>query len=91
LAQERGDVDAAVLGRERAEAARRLLELPLAAGLVAATCLVPRDDDVHEALEEVLLSGIRRAPGILERLVRREVFAGAGELEAATQISRDRP
>jgi hypothetical protein len=91
LTQERGDVDAAVLGRERAEAAGRLLELPLAAGPVAATRLVPRDDDMHEALEEVLLSGIRGAPGILERLVRREVLAGAGQFEAATQISRDRP
>jgi hypothetical protein len=46
---------------------------------------------MHEALEEVLLSGIRGAPGILERLVRREVLAGAGQFEAATQISRDRP
>jgi len=61
--------------RERPEPALRLLELPLEPDPVPAAGLVPRDDDVHEPLEEVLLLGRRRAPGVLERLVRREVLA----------------
>jgi hypothetical protein len=63
--------------RERAEAPRRLLELPLAAGSVAAAGLVPGDHDVHEPLEEVLLGRVGGPPGILECLVRLEVLAGA--------------
>ena len=65
-----------MVGRERPEPARGLLELPLAARLVAAACLVPGDDDVDEPLEEVLLGGLGGAPGVLERLVRGEVLAG---------------
>ena len=65
-------------GRERAEPPGCLLELPLAAGAIAAAGLVPGDDDVDEPLEEVLLGGVRGAPRILERLVRLEVLAGAG-------------
>jgi len=61
--------------RERPEPALGLLELPLEPDPVPAAGLVPRDDDVHEPLEEVLLLGRRRAPGVLERLVRREVLA----------------
>jgi len=61
--------------RERPEPALRLLELPLEPDPVPAAGLVPGDDDVHEPLEEVLLLGRRRAPGVLERLVRREVLA----------------
>ena len=64
-------------GRERAEPPGCLLELPLAAGTVVAPGLVPGDDDVDETLEEVLFGRVRRAPGILERLVRLEVLAGA--------------
>lgn len=73
------DVDAAVLGRERPEAALGLLELPLEADAVPAAGLVPRDDDVDEPLEEVLLLGLGRAPGVLERLVGGEVVALASE------------
>jgi hypothetical protein len=91
LAQEGGDVDAAVHGRERAEPAGGLLELAGAADLVSPARLVPRDDDVHEPLEEILLLGLGRTPGVLERLVRGEVLTGAGEVEAALEISRDRP
>ena len=72
--------------RERAEAPRRLLELPLAARAVAATGLVPRNDDVDEALEEVLLGRIGSAPRILERLVRFEVLTGACEVQAALEV-----
>jgi hypothetical protein len=67
-----------VAGREGAEPPRSLLELALAAGTVAAPGLVPGDDDVDETLEEVPLGRVRRAPGVLERLVRLEVLAGAG-------------
>ena len=65
-------------GRERAEPPGCLLELALAAGTVVAPGLVPGDDDVDEALEEVLLGRVRRAPRVLERLMRLEVLAGAG-------------
>ena len=77
--------------RERPEPALRLLELPLEPDPVPAAGLVPRDDDVHEPLEEVLLLGLGRAPRVLERLVRGEVLASPGKLEAALQVSRDRP
>ena len=64
-------------GRERAEPPGCLFELALTAGTVVAPGLVPGDDDVDEALEEVLLGRVRRAPRVLERLVRLEVLAGA--------------
>src|SRR5687767_8261315 len=64
------------------EPACRLLELPAAPDLVATAVLVPGDDDVHEPLEEVPLVRDRRAPGVLERLVRLEVPARAREREA---------
>lgn len=84
------DADAAVLGRERPEAALGLLELPLEADTVPAAGLVPRDDDVDEPLEEILLPWLRGAPGVFERLVRGEVLAFAGQIQAPVQISRDR-
>jgi hypothetical protein len=46
---------------------------------------------VDEALEEVLLGGLGGAPGVLERLVRLEVGAGAHQLEAAREVSLDGP
>jgi hypothetical protein len=90
LKQEGGDVDALVPGREGAEPPGCLLQLPLAARTVAAPGLVPGDDDVDEALEEVFLGRVRSAPGVLERLVRLEVLARAGEVEPALEI-RPRP
>ncbi len=86
-----GDVDAAVPGCEWREAPGGFLELALTARPPAAACLVPGDDDVHQALEEVLLGRLGGAPGVLEGLVRGEVLAGAGELEAALEVSRERP
>jgi hypothetical protein len=77
-----------VAGRERSEPPGCLLELALAAGTVAASGLVPRDDYVDQALEEVLLGRIRGSPGVFERLVRLEVLAGAGEVEPALEIRR---
>lgn len=77
LEQERGDVHALVTGRKRAEPPGCFLELPLAPGTVVAPGLVPGDDDVNEPLEEVLFGRVRRAPRVLERLVRLEVLAGA--------------
>jgi hypothetical protein len=70
-----------VLRRERREPPRRLPELPLAADAVAAAGLVPRDCDVDEALEEVLLGGLGRAPGELELFVRGEELAGANQVQ----------
>jgi len=77
--------------REGPEAALRLFELSLEADPVPAARLVPGNDDVHEPLEEVLLGRLGCAPGVLERLVRGEVLAFAGQFQAALQISRDRP
>jgi hypothetical protein len=91
LTQHRVDVDAPMPRREWPEPPRRLLELPLGAGAPPATRLVPGDDDVHEALEEVLLLGVGRAPRVLEGLVRGEVLAGPCQLEALLEISRERP
>jgi len=77
--------------REGPESAFRLLELPLEPDPIPAAGLVPRDDDVHEPLEEVLLLGLGRPPRVLERLVCGEVFALPREVEPAFQVSRDRP
>jgi hypothetical protein len=85
------DVDAAMLGRERPQAALRLLELPLESDPIPPPGLVPRDDDVHEPLEEVLFFRPGGAPCVFEGLVRGEVLASPREIEPAVQISRDRP
>jgi hypothetical protein len=84
------DVDATMLGRERPEAALGLLELPFEADPVPTPGLVPGDDDVDEPLEEVLLAGLGRAPGVLEGLVGGEVLAFPREVEPALQITRER-
>src|SRR6266550_3246338 len=68
--------------RERLEPTQRLGELPLGTDLAPAPGLVPGHRDVHQTLEEVTLLGGRRAPGILELLVRGEVLAGADQLDA---------
>jgi hypothetical protein len=86
LPQERVDVDAAMLRREGPEAPRGLLELALEPRAVSAAGLVPGDDDVHEALEEVLLVRLRRAPCVLERLVCGEVLAPPGQVEACFEV-----
>jgi hypothetical protein len=69
-----------VLRGERPEPAGRLLQLALEPGPVSTAGLVPGDDDVDEALEEVLLLWIRGAPRVLERLVRGEVLAPSCEI-----------
>ncbi len=73
-----------MLGNEGREAALRLRELALAAGAIPTAGLVPGDGHVDEALEEVLLRGLGRAPGVLERLVRLEVLPRSHLIEAAT-------
>jgi hypothetical protein len=45
---------------------------------------------VDEPLEEVLLRLVGGAPGVLERLVRGEVLAGAGEVEPAGEVKFER-
>ena len=87
LTEEGGNVHPAVLGRERPEPASRLRQLPLEAGPVAAPGLLPRDDDVHEALEKVLFFLLGRSPRVFERLVRGEVLARAGQIETPLEIS----
>ena len=67
----------------RAEPADRLLALALRADVAAAAGLVGEDDGVHEALEEVALTGVGGAPGRLELLVGLEVGAVSRKLEAA--------
>jgi hypothetical protein len=84
--EEELDCDAAMLRGEGTKPAGRLLELPLAADAVSAACLIPRDRDVDEALEEVLLLGIGRAPDVLERLVRLEVLAARDLRESAAHV-----
>src|SRR5204863_110747 len=63
----------------------RLLELAFATNSVAPTGLVPRDGDVHEALEEVALGRLGRAPGVFELLMGGEEFAGSDQSQAALE------
>src|SRR5207249_1424231 len=63
------------------EAPDRLRQLPLGADPPAAPGLVPRDGNVHEALEEVAFVLRCRAPCVLELLMRGEVLAGADALD----------
>jgi hypothetical protein len=46
---------------------------------------------VDETLEEIALLRDCRTPGVLERLVRVEVLAGADQLEAVAEPLRPRP
>jgi hypothetical protein len=80
-----------VLGREAAQAACGLLQLPLAADPVPAAGLVPSDRDVDEALEEVTLVGTRGSPGVFELLVGGEELASANQVEATSKLVRGRP
>lgn len=83
LGEQRFELDAAMSGRERLEPAQCLRELPLGADLATAAGLIPGNRDVHETLEEVALFGGRRAPRVLELLVRGEVLAGPYELDSS--------
>jgi hypothetical protein len=80
-----------MLRRVGPEPPRRFLELPLAPDTVPAPGLIPGDGDVNEPLEEVALLRRRRAPGVLENLVRSEELAAANQLEPARELVRDRP
>jgi hypothetical protein len=81
LRQQCRQVESAMGRCERCQSADRLRELPLGADLASAPRLVPRDRHVHETLEEVALLGGRRAPRVLELLVRGEVLAGPNQLD----------
>jgi len=70
------------------EPAGGLLQLPLAADAVAAARLVPGDGDVDEALEEVALLRLGRAPGVLELLVGGEELAPADQFQAGGELVR---
>lgn len=73
-------------GRVGPESPRGLLELALAADRVPAARLVPGDGDVDQPLEEVPFGRLGGTPDVLEHLVRREVLAGADQLEAALEL-----
>ena len=82
LLQERLKLEPAMLGRVRRQPPERLGQLTLGADAPAAARLVPGDRHVHEPLEEVAFVLRRRAPGVLELLVRGEILAGADQLDA---------
>jgi hypothetical protein len=71
-----------MLGSVRAQPTVRLLELALHPDAPPALGLVPRDRDVNEPLQEVAFLGRRRAPCILELLVRGEVLAAPDQVDA---------
>jgi len=75
--------------RERSKTALRLFELPLEPDPILPSGLVPRDDDVHEPLEEVALLGRARPPRRLERLVRLEEPAAAREQKPVLVVAQD--
>jgi hypothetical protein len=79
------DIHAAMVRRERAESPGCLVELARGCDRPAAPGLIPRNRDVDEALVEVALGGVGRAPNDLELLVRLEVPAGPDQLETARQ------
>jgi hypothetical protein len=83
LREQRIELNAAMSGRERLEPAQCLLELPLGPDLASAPRLVPRDRHMNETLKEVAFLGGRRAPCILELLVRGEVLAGPNQLDSS--------
>jgi len=75
--EQRGDGEALVRRRVRAEPPARLLKLPAPPHLVPARLLVRGDGDVDEALVEVPLRRRRGAPQGLQQLVRGEAVAGS--------------
>ena len=74
-----------MLRHEGLESARRLRELPLAAGPVPPAGVVPGDRDVDETLEEVLFRRLGSPPGLLELLVRLEVLTTSNQVETVSQ------
>ncbi|HXY85327.1 MAG TPA: hypothetical protein VEH52_07565 [Gaiellaceae bacterium] len=85
LCEQRRQLDVTVSRRVGTEATNRLLELSLRPDPASPRCLVPRDRDVDEPLQEVALLGRRSTPRVLELLVRREVLARADQLEPARE------
>jgi hypothetical protein len=83
------EIELTVGRSKRAEPPLGLSELPFAADAVPAPRLVPRDGDMDEALEEILLLGRRSSPRILERFVRREELSSADEVDAAPEVVLD--
>jgi hypothetical protein len=81
-----GDVDATVGRPVGGQAPRGLFELPLEPGPVSSPRVVPRDGDVDEALEEVALTWLGRAPEVLQHLVRFEIFGAVDQLEPALEL-----
>ena len=73
-------------GRVRGEAAECLVKLAAAAHAVPAPRLVPRDCDVHEALEEVAFRFVRRTPRKLELFVGGEELATTDELNPLLKV-----
>jgi len=90
LREQRVELQAAVRGSERRQAADRLRELAFRADPPAAAGLVPGDRDMDEALVEVPLLRRSCPPGDLELLVRSEVVAGPDERDALFEVSTRR-
>jgi hypothetical protein len=90
LREQRVDVHFAVRRRERREPALCLLELALAAPPVAAARLIPGDGDVDEALEEVALPLVGRAPRRLQLFMGSEVLAAPDQLQPCGKLRRCR-
>jgi hypothetical protein len=82
LRQKNRQVEPAVRRCERCQAADRLCELPLGPDLASTPGLVPRDRNVHEALEEVALLDRGGPPCVLQLLVSGEVLARANQVDA---------
>jgi hypothetical protein len=75
-------------GGVRRQPSDRLFELPLRSDLPTAACLVPRDRNVDEALEEIAFRAGRGAPRELELLVRGEVLAAPDQLNSLEEATR---
>jgi hypothetical protein len=86
LGEHARDVDPAMRGSERREAAFCLVDLACGRNRPAATRLVPGHGDVDETLVEVALGGVGGAPDELERLVGLEVAAAPDQVEAAREF-----
>jgi hypothetical protein len=86
LGEDARDVDSAMRRSEGRQPPFCLVQLARGRDRPSAARLVPRHGDVHEALVEVPLGGVRGAPDELQRLVGLEVAAAAYQIETACEF-----